>query len=286
MYKKTLIALAMAVSGVSGMANAWTSGDFSGSVDIGGSITANDNRQKWEWAVGSDINGFTNTLTDLTDNGKKLTITVNSDKTILLGRTKEAFSTLVTGVGAIPQIAFTDYEGTTVELRNPDGETNKGLAYLVLPMKNTEGTKVGSVKVNTSYAGAAGIAPSTGTDAELKSLYGGSVTRIFNGGLPINVAGSELKSGNQVASRIESFGGLSANDMLQQIQNAQANITNLISKDNYSGSEDMVYTNGTVVSAAYALGIANGQTIEATFDQAVTTSTQWTAPLNVAVTYN
>ncbi|MBV6937945.1 fimbrial protein, partial [Escherichia coli] len=38
--------------------------------------------------------------------------------------------------------------------------------------------------------------------------------------------------------------------------------------------------------AAYALGIANGQTIEATFDQAVTASTQWSAPLNVAVTYN
>ncbi|EEU0721020.1 fimbrial protein, partial [Escherichia coli] len=51
--KKTLIALAVAASAVSGMAHAWTNGDFNGSVDIGGSITADDDRQKWLWAVGS-----------------------------------------------------------------------------------------------------------------------------------------------------------------------------------------------------------------------------------------
>ncbi|MCV6900830.1 F4 (K88) fimbria major subunit/adhesin FaeG, partial [Escherichia coli] len=84
--------------------------------------------------------------------------TVTGNKPILLGRTKEAFATPVTGgVDGIPHIAFTDYEGASVVLRNPDGETNKnGLAYFVLPMKNAEGTKVGSVKVNASYAGVLG----------------------------------------------------------------------------------------------------------------------------------
>ena len=82
--KKTLIALAVAASAVSGMAHAWESGDFNGTVDIGGSITADDYRQKWSWAVGSAINGFSNALTDLTEGGTKLTITVNGDKPILL----------------------------------------------------------------------------------------------------------------------------------------------------------------------------------------------------------
>lgn len=171
--KKTLIALAMAASAVSGMAHAWTNGDFKGSVDIGGSITANDYRQKWSWAVGSDINEFKNDLTDLTNAGTKLTITVNGNKPILLGKTNEAFSTPVEGgVGAIPQIAFTDYEGASVELKNPEGATNKGWAYLVLPMKNAEGTKVGSVKVNASYAGVA--LGSKGTYANLFSVMGGA----------------------------------------------------------------------------------------------------------------
>ncbi|EFJ2207767.1 fimbrial protein, partial [Escherichia coli] len=56
--KKTLIALAIAASAASGMAHAWMTGDFNGSVDIGGSITADDYRQKWEWKVGTGLNGF------------------------------------------------------------------------------------------------------------------------------------------------------------------------------------------------------------------------------------
>lgn len=284
--KKTLIALAVAASAVSGMAHAWTNGDFNGSVDIGGSITANDYRQKWSWAVGSDINGFSNVLTDLTEDGTKLTITVNGDKPILLGKTNEAFSTpVVGGVGAIPLIAFTDYEGASVEIKNPEGETNKGLAYLVLPMKNAEGTKVGSVKVNASYAGVAGIGGVTDSNGILRSLYAVGTDTIFDGGLPENVKAAELSSGDEAASRTGLFGSLSGNDILEQIQNVNANITSLTSKDS-SSAENMRYTDGNVVSAAYVLGIANGQTIEATFDQAVTASTQWSAPLNVAVTYN
>ena len=37
--------------------------------------------------------------------------------------------------------AFTDYEGNAVTLINPPGETDKGLAYLDLPVKNAAGTK-------------------------------------------------------------------------------------------------------------------------------------------------
>ena len=283
--KKTLIALAVAASAVSGMAPAWTNGDFNGSVDIGGSITADDYRQKWSWAVGSDINGFSNALTDLTEGGTKLTITVNGDKPILLGKTNEAFSTPVSGgVGAIPQIAFTDYEGTSVEFKNPEGETNKGLAYVVLPMKNAEGTKVGSVKVNTSYAGVA--LGSKGTYANLFSVYGGAVNRIFNGGIPVNVPQSELISGIAAAQRTALFGSLSKDELTAQLQAVEPAAAADVRDYGMSSETSMAASINSATSAAYALGIANGQTIEATFDQAVTASTQWSAPLNVAVTYN
>ena len=96
--KKTMIALALAASAVSGMAHAWTNGDFNGSVDIGGSITADDYRQKWSWTIGSGLDGFNNALTELTNGGKSLTITVNGDKPILLGKTNVAFATLNQGM--------------------------------------------------------------------------------------------------------------------------------------------------------------------------------------------
>lgn len=283
--KKTLIALAVAASAVSGMAHAWTVGDFNGSVSIGGNITADDYRQKWSWSVGSDINGFQNVLTDLTEKGTKLTITVNGDKTILLGKTNEAFAAPVEGgVGAIPLIAFTDYEGAPVELKNPEGEINKGLAYFVLPMKNAEGTKVGSVKVNASYAGVA--LGSKGTYANLFSLYSAGMNQIFFGGLPVNVAQAEFTSGIDAAQRTALFGSLSKDELIAQLQAVEPAAAADVRDYGHSSSTAMVKTENSVTSAAYALGIVNGQTIEATFDQPVTASTQWLAPLNVAVTYN
>ena len=48
----------------------------------------------------------------------------------------------------------------------------------------------------------------------------------------------------------------------------------------------MVMTTGDVIASSYALGIDQGQTIEATFTNPVVSTTQWSAPLNVAVTYN
>lgn len=282
--KKTLIALAVAASAVSGMAHAWTNGDFNGSVDIGGRITADDYRQKWSWAVGSDINGFSNVLTDLTEGGTKLTITVNGDKPILLGKTNEAFSTPVEGMGAIPQIAFTDYEGASVVLTNPEGETDKGLVYFVLPMKNAEGTKVGSVKVNASYAGVA--LGSKGTYANLFSIYAAAANQIFYGGIPVNVAKAELSSGIAAAQRTALFGSLSKDELTAQLQAVEPAAVADVREYGHSSTTSMLASINSATSAAYALGIANGQTIEATFDQAVTASTQWSAPLNVAVTYN
>ncbi|MGS8052255.1 F4 family fimbrial subunit [Escherichia marmotae] len=284
--KKTLIALAVATSAVSGMAHAWTNGDFNGSVDIGGNITADEYKQKWSWKVGGDINGFTNKLTDLTNDGTKLVITVDGDKPILLGKTNEAFQAPSTGVGAVPQIAFTDYEGTPVALTNPDSGANNGLAYLVLPVKNADGTKIGSVKVNTSYAGAAAYGYENGATLPLKfSTQSPDVNSIFYGGMP----SGELQKAQDAFNLIAKFGGLTENEVLQQVKDKIPGIDSFFTVTS-SRKNDM--TNGIggaekgATAAAYALGISNGQTIEATFDSAVTASTQWSAPLNVAVTYN
>ncbi|MCZ8781146.1 fimbrial protein [Escherichia albertii] len=282
--KKTLIALAVVASAVSGMAHAWTSGDFNDSVDIGGSITAEDYRQKWSWAVGSDINEFSNVLTDMTENGTKLTITVNGDKTILLGKTNEAFSAPVNGgVGAIPLIAFTDYEGGEVGFYGVEG--GKGEGYMTLPMKNADGTKVGSVKINASYAGVA--LGSKESYSNLFSIHGGNPgSNIFSGGIAVGTSGAELQSGVSAAARTELFGSLSKADMINQLQAVDPDAVVEVRDYGQSSYTTMSASTNRATSAAYALGIANGQTIEVTFDKAVTASTQWSAPLNIAISYN
>ncbi|MWR25313.1 fimbrial protein [Escherichia coli] len=279
--KKTLIALAVAASAVSGMAHAWTNGDFNGSVDIGGSITADDYRQKWSWAVGSDINGFSNVLTDLTEGGTKLTITVNSDKPILLGKTNEAFSTsVIGGVGAIPVISFTGFDGAKVE---PEFSTN-GKVVMTLPVKTDQNSnKVGNLTVNATASGLLSYArPDTG--AYKAALYAPTGTTIFTGGLTTD---SSLAMAGQDSNNFTALmGSLDINALYQQVIQAMGGDHDLNADWSPVLSENMYYEDGTKAAASYALGIANGQTIEATFDQAVTASTQWSAPLNVAVTYN
>ncbi|MBC0343796.1 hypothetical protein FSF51_024035 [Escherichia coli] len=73
--KKTLIALAVAVSAVSGAAHAWTTGDFNGSFDMNGTITADAYKDKWEWMVGGALS-FNNTIKEMTDDSKLLTLTL------------------------------------------------------------------------------------------------------------------------------------------------------------------------------------------------------------------
>ncbi|EKG7896029.1 fimbrial protein [Salmonella enterica] len=291
--KKTLIALAVAASAVSGMAHAWTNGDFNGSVDIGGSITADDYRQKWSWAVGSDINGFNNALTELTENRTKLTITVNGDKPILLGKTNEAFSTPAMGLGGVPLISFTDYENKPVTVLAAAGNYNSPDVFLDLAMKNDAGVKIGTVRVNAQTAGVvvAGYGPrhtDNPNKAESYSIsFNADGPSIYKGGLPENIgSGGSLNAADAASSIITKFGSLSTDELYQQTKAVFPSLSDYEHgmKKYY---DQMVSKSGQAVRASsYALGIANGQTIEATFDQAVAASTQWSAPLNVAVTYN
>ncbi|MEB6546105.1 fimbrial protein [Escherichia coli] len=282
--KKTLIALAVAASAVSGMAHAWTNGDFNDSVDIGGSITADDYRQKWSWAVGSDINGFSNALTDLTEGGTKLTITVNGDKPILLGKTNEAFSTPVAGgVGAIPLISLSDATGK-VQLLKGTSDAKNGVGTFDLEIKNRDtDKKIGTLHATMTGMAVVGIA-GAGNTGKLSALYAYGKTRIFSGGLATE-SGSEMKDANTAVAFTEKMGSLSSADILSQIKQVKQNVKSLTPQTS-SDSENMYYTDGNVVSAAYALGFENGQTLEATFDEAITASTQWTAPLNISIAYN
>ncbi|WP_426347881.1 fimbrial protein [Cronobacter universalis] len=286
--KKTLIALALATSAASSAAHAWQQGDFTGSVELGGNITAEDLRNKWSWQVGSGLNNFDHTMADMTENGKKLVIRVSGDKSLVAGKTNVAFAAPVAGgVGAIPHIALTDYEGNSVSFtqKGEDG-SRTNLGFITLPMKDAEGNKLGQATIQVTYGAFAGVAGGPQVnESGLRALYAINTNSIFYGGFPSDLSGGESTDAAATAMKVSKLGGLSAADALAQIQAVNPSVTTL-SPHNSSGTENMKYTNGNVVSASYALGIANNNPIELEFTNSVRSSTTWNVPLNVAVTYN
>ncbi|HFK7294152.1 fimbrial protein [Escherichia marmotae] len=277
--KKTLIALAVAVSAVSGAAHAWTTGDFNGSFDMNGTITADTYKDKWEWMVG-DALSFENTTKEMTDGSKLLTITQSEPAPILLGRTKEAFAAPMVGVGAIPLIAFSDYEGNAVALQS-SGDNGKG--FFELPMKDDSGNNLGSVKVNVTSAGVFSHSEISTGYVGVGSVTSDDNTSIYYGGL----VSPAIKAGKDASSAVAKFGNYNHTQLLGLIKAVIPDAGNKgqVSKGS-ALSQNMVMTTGDVIASSYALGIDQGQTIEATFTNPVVSTTQWSAPLNVAVTYN
>ncbi len=265
--KKTLIALAVAVSAASGAAHA----DFKGQFDIDGTITHEASESKWEWAIGS-LDAIQKTTKDMTDGNKLLTITQGKEALILSGHTKEAFSVASTGFGAVPVISFSDYKGGAVELKN-EGTPAKG--YFSLPMKDSENNELGSVKVNVTYA--ATVINRDGATSRVASVEALNDSHIYYGGL----VQPSVQRGAEANGIVARFGGVDANVLRNKIPNAPAQLTN-----GYRENVNMVKADGSAVASSYILGIDKGQTIEARFDKPVLTTTEWSAPLSVLVTYN
>lgn len=267
--------MALCVAMASGSAMAWTTGDFNGTVDFGGTIEKSEYKVKWQWQSGDNFNTFTNSTKDLI-NGKKLVIPVTEDKPILLGKTVEAFSSSVAGVEAVPNIVFSGYDGQTVTL-NKSNEGD-GTHYLELPIKTAEADdKIGTLRVNVT---AAGVAAKEGDSAvALNSLDATQNSEVFFGGL---VSDAVINSAATAAATTAKFGSLSATELQQQVQAVNSNLTSL-TEGSSKTTENL--TDGKAAAAAYAMGMANGQTLEATFTQAITSETNWKAPLNITVSY-
>ncbi|MEC9695275.1 fimbrial protein [Escherichia marmotae] len=281
--KKTLIALAVAVSAVSGAAHAWTTGDFNGSFDMSGTIIADTYNDKWEWMVG-DALSFENTTKEMTGGSKLLTITQSEPAPILLGRTKEAFAAPMVGVGAIPLIEFSDYEGKSVSLQSSE---QAGQGYFDLPMKDAEGNKLGNVKVNVTSVGLLSYSELSTGLVGVASLTSNNNANIYYGGLVSSV----INSGSNASEITLKFGNDHHTTLLGKLKEVNPEIgkKGQVNKGTPL-SADMVHINGMttgdVMASSYSLGINQGQTIEATFINPVVNTTQWSAPLNVAVTYN
>ncbi|AOV97500.1 hypothetical protein A9798_11425 [Edwardsiella hoshinae] len=300
--KKTLIALALAATGVSSGAYAtlnWQTGAISGQAfTLGGTFySANHFNGKWQWAVGTGLSGFNNKLSDVVTTGSthKITIPVTTATYILLGKTQNAFgSPLASGVGAIPQITFKGADNNNVSLT---AGTTPGQGTITIPLmpggNGASTTVLGTAKFNISYAGLGldgSRANSTATTGAVTvtSLYSaGATSGIFFGGLPA-AQDKVLASASAAQNLIAKFSGPAQTDLVSQITTALTGLTApTVNKATTAGQENTQHDGTTsVFAAAYALGFDANQTIELTFTNKPTATTEWKAPLQIEVSYN
>lgn len=276
--KKILLSLVLSNSVISGMSYAWTPGDFTGSVAIGGTLVVDDFRQKWEWMAGSNAIQFNNRTGDLASGGTTLNIVADKNYPILVGRTKEAFNA-GSGTGSIPKISFSDYQKRTVApVFTASGQDGTG--SLVIPVINKDLSPIGQVKINMTAMGARMKADVPNHRGVAASIYSDTSAYIFFGGVPTS-SGGAMFHGNTAANFIFSMGGLNSSDMLKQITAADPTITSAAAST-YSYRSTM---NEGLTSATYAMGVKQSQLLVLTFTNPVRQETVWKAPLNVSVTY-
>ena len=274
---------------ISAPALAWTNGDVSKNVDFAGTITPEQYTQLWRWKVGTGLNDFKHNIQDMNQELKKLTITVDSPKGLLYGATVEAMRASA-GMGAIPNIAFSDYEKKAVTLvqESTDGE---GKGHMILPIKDEQNNKIGSLKINlTTVAKAGGPSaddPKLYLTYSVKALSSGNA---FYGGLFPKC----ISSNNTASGKLNRFDGAVNDSELRAMVKRHPLANNWSLKttvvknlcDQITLQQGYQTFKDGITAASYVLGIDTGQTLEATFDNPMTATTKWSAPLNVAVTYN
>ncbi|EEH8383192.1 hypothetical protein G3142_005250 [Salmonella enterica subsp. enterica serovar Montevideo] len=284
------IAMIMACM-VSTPALAWSNGDFNGTVDIGGSVTPEQYSQLWQWKVGTGLNNFTSDIESMTDNSTRLTIEITEPKAIFLGNTKSPVVAYNGAVGITPRISFTDFEDNNVTLSYEQGAA-EGVGYFNLPVKNRDtNEKIGTVKVN-AMNNAVSVSQYTHNGQKYAKAINIKPTgngHLFYGALFSRVMSNATNQGDAFATKFGNVGNNTLKNVLTSHPLTESSLTWLSSNPvhvSLTMNGAGVNAHQGVLGLSYTMGIDAGQTLELTFDNPITSTTKWSAPLNVAVTYN
>lgn len=257
MMKKTLIALALAATAVSGSAMAWTSSGTGGSMEFSGTLTPAANATPWEVLVGAAVS---NLNADIKTGATIADIPVTTAIPVLGIRTavKEAFAGTP---GIAPKI---DYKGAI-----NTSQFAAGVTTLKLDVKDTSNAKIG---VLTAPLSAAAVTPRLG--AGQYSQYAGINARAFWGGLSTTTAGAA--QGTSTAKTL--INSINPDFMANYITQGEREYTTVVSYD-YSASRDRY-------SSAYGAGIVAGAGVKLTLNTpAASNAIAWSASLPITVSY-
>ncbi|MBP0551497.1 F41 fimbrial protein [Escherichia coli] len=286
--KKTLIALAVAASAVvSGSSVAalggWTEGQPNGSIDIGGTITNPKSDMKWLWAVGEGMNNYEHTVSQLSNGGTELTVSIDNDTPFLAAKMNKAVRAPITGI--IPKVELTSYDqsvaamnfqsdsSATLTVKVKDGNNDTQIGELVIPLQVGAG---GVTYENTS--------PST------------NFARLSVGGAGTMLEGIVKPNASSTPSIALKWSGVTTDDIKNELIASYTTVNEVTTLNSVNVSDsgwvnyaDLSHGNYLSTSAAryvvYGAGIPAGSNLALTFNKPITGETQWKAPVTVNVTY-
>ncbi|EID0396774.1 hypothetical protein LA211_003794 [Salmonella enterica] len=264
--KKTLVALALAATTVSGSAMAWTAGGAGGSLELGGTLTPENLPNPWEVLIGSAVTGLD---ADIKIGSKIVEIPVTSPVTVLGIRTvsNQPFRGMS---GITPQI---DFKGAIDVTKYT--EASKGTTPLTVKITDAGGMNIGVLNTVLSVAGLAsyiGTNVNGGTISKQVSLYHYSVNGAFRGG--VLIAEGIVNDTRDVKTLLNSIN----TDFL-------ANYNSQGLREGFVGNFD--FQNSALnYSGVYGSGIEAGKTIRLTLDApAASDAIVWKAALPITVSY-
>ncbi|EQA8868662.1 hypothetical protein ACX9P6_004833, partial [Citrobacter braakii] len=241
MMKKTLVALALAATTVSGSAMAWQANGTGGSLELGGTFTPTKKDTPWEILIGPSNTSFN---VAVSETETVMDIPVVTPISILGIRTQVPNNSTFTGSpGIAPQINY----GSAIDI---DG-FNRGVTSLKLDIHNVKsGSKIGLL---TTKIYAVSESSQTGNgEAGRKSLIGAKLGDAFYGGL--GKRSGTVDEGVAIINTI--------NPEYTAHYNTQG-------APGYEASPDRLEKTNAKYSAFYGAGVKKGENLRITLDAAV-----------------
>ncbi|HAW1416666.1 TPA: hypothetical protein JLM44_004698 [Escherichia coli] len=286
--KKTLIALTVAASAaVSGSAMAalggWSEGSNGNNVNIGGTITF-DKTPAWLVATGSGFSGFSNENADLTGDNKLLTVNAPETIPVVAIKSKEAYTANEYSKGTMPSVVISGGDDIAISRTNwSDGRFDFSVPIYVNGAIAGTATFVKAAPAGLMYGanvnGTSGIKLAVSDNYNVAtSLYAGLVG---GNSQAVDVAKTESIMTSlgfsdlitETKDKVGSFSTWSDNKWIMSLTPANA-----VTKFNTESISK--------AATAFVFGIEQNGIINLAFNNAIQSTTEWTVPLKVAVTYN
>lgn len=280
-----IFSLSLLICGKTFAGAGWLSGgDFSGAVGFEGTLTPYDSAlPSWMWKIGGHTE-FSSKISDMTDNGTRLTISAPHDLLLLAGKSVRAFEGSGTsGAGIVPIIQLMGSDGAELRIQWASGTPGQGL--LVLPLNVTgDSQATGTLVAEVQAFGALAWAEEDGFGARIIQTLGNNSADayVFNGGVP-GANTWRTADGLSFISRMTG-GEISADSLWGQLKQGVSGLPDSPVIADESGYQDLV-GEGWFYTGAYALGIRSGTPLNLHFSSSVTGQSVWKASMAVIIRY-
>ncbi len=256
---KTLIALAVAFSAVSGTAAAWTPDANSVQFEIGGTLTAAEPVTPWVAGTGTDFGNIQPLDAKITKGVNQVTFKAENAIPVLGIRSDTKFKGRS---GIAPKINF----GEAVHV----DDFKDSSAPLTLVINDESGNKLGTLSTKI-YAGAFHTKNNDGAGWSYNGLVASKPEAAFSGGLPKS-SDAAGKNPGVVYSRLSAISVAFSKNFAVQ-------------RPPVGGFKETSFEENTQYSAYYGAGIEKGSEITILLDKQLDGEIKWKASLPIMVTY-